>query len=105
MNEEKLYTTKYHCDNCDHSFNRQFAFGSLAAEMISCEKCGCNRAKKWDSYPSIPVAPVERIVIREVPVYVQPIQIHPIPQHYDPYPQPMRVWCGIPGSASHVNMQ
>jgi len=52
-----MYSIRYNCDNCGHSFSKDFQKGVKAPLKVECERCGCFTALK-KTWP-------ERITIRD----------------------------------------
>jgi DNA-directed RNA polymerase subunit RPC12/RpoP len=73
-----MYSVRYNCSNCGHSFLKSYPKGTIANYKVVCENCGCLTAhKSWNQN-------VWQIG-RYVPRYVEPLQ--PWPYYYTPWPE------------------
>jgi DNA-directed RNA polymerase subunit RPC12/RpoP len=52
-----MYSITYNCENCGHSFSKDFQKGVKAPSKVECKRCGCFTAFK-KTWP-------ERITVRD----------------------------------------
>ena len=43
--EQKIYQQNMRCENCGHTFIRDFEKGNYCGGFYKCPNCGCNEAK------------------------------------------------------------